>query len=189
MAASLRTPRLVLRPWREADLEPFAAMNADPRVMEHLPAPLTRAESDAFVLRTRDHFDRYGFGLWAVEAPGVADFIGFVGLSVPRFTAAFTPCVEVGWRLAQPHWGHGYATEGAAAALAFGFERVDLQEIVSFTVGANGRSLAVMRRLGMTHDPVDDFLHPSLPEGHPFRPHVLYRLSRERWQGHAAIHR
>ena len=179
---AIPTKRLLLRRWRDADLEPFAELNADPIVMQYMPTVLDRAGSDALVERFRDQFDRLGYGLWAVEVPGVAPLIGFVGLSVPLFPTHFTPCVEVGWRLARAHWGRGYATEAARAALAFGFESVGLGEIVSFTVPANTRSRAVMERLGMTRDPADDFDHPWLPEGHPFRPHVLYRLSRERWQ-------
>lgn len=178
----IRTERLLLRRWRESDLEPFAELNADPLVMRHMPAMLDRAASDALVARFRDQFDRLGYGLWAIEVPRIAPFIGFVGLSVPRFSAHFTPCVEVGWRLARAHWGRGYATEAARGALRFGFELAGLQEIVSFTSPANERSRAVMTRLGMTCDPGDDFDHPSLPEGHPLRPHVLYRLSRVRWQ-------
>jgi ribosomal-protein-alanine N-acetyltransferase len=179
----LRTDRLVLRPWRDADCAPFAALNADPRVMQFFPRALTRAESEALVGRIRDHFVRHGFGLWAVEAPGVAEFAGFVGLSVPSFEARFTPCVEVGWRLAREHWGRGYATEGARAAVAFGFGDAGLDEIVSFTVPANLPSRRVMERLGMTRSPDDDFEHPFLPAGHPLRHHVLYRIGRERWNG------
>ena len=178
---SLQTPRLLLRQWRAEDLQPFAAMSTDASVMEYLPSTLTRVESEAFVARARAHFVRYGFGLWAVEAPRVSDFIGYVGLAVPRFTAAFTPCVEVGWRLARPYWGFGYATEAARASLAFGFTAASLTEIVSFTTAANTRSRAVMERLGMSRDPAEDFDHPSLPEHHPLRPHVLYRLSRTTW--------
>lgn len=174
----LRTDRLLLRPWREADLAPFAAINADPEVMAHFPAPLDRAASDATVARIRAHFDRHGFGLWAVEVPGAAAFIGFVGLSTAAFEARFTPCVEVGWRLARDHWGRGYATEAARASLRFGFERLGLDEVVSFTAEANARSRAVMERIGMTRSPGDDFDHPSLPEGHRLRRHVLYRAGR-----------
>ena len=181
----MRTARLLLRAWRDADREPFAALNADPAVMAHMPALLDRAASDAFIDRTCAHFDQHGFGLWAVEVPGVSEFIGYVGLSVPRFCAAFTPCVEVGWRLARAHWGQGYATEGARAALSVGFLSAGLSEIVSFTVPANTRSIAVMQRLGMTHDPADDFAHPSLPADHPLSHHVLYRLSPERWLAYA----
>jgi RimJ/RimL family protein N-acetyltransferase len=177
-APTLNTPRLLLRPWRDEDLAPFAEMNADPRVMEFFPKRLDRVESDLLVTRIRDHFDRHGFGLWAVEVPGVADFIGFVGLAIPRLEAHFTPCVEVGWRLAQEHWGRGYATEAARAALAFGFGDLALEEIVSFTAAVNLRSRAVMERIGMTRSPEDDFDHPALPEGHPLRQHVLYRAGR-----------
>lgn len=184
--AFIRTSRLLLRPWRDTDLVPFAAMNADPEVMLYLPAPLDREASDAFVARARDHFVRNGFGLWAVELPGVADFIGFIGLSIPSFTAPFTPCVEVGWRLAREHWGQGYASEGARAALDVGFGLMDLDEIVSFTVPANQRSRAVMERLGMTHDSADDFDHPSLPPDHLLSRHVLYRIARARWRDRGA---
>jgi len=177
MLPTLETPRLLLRPWREPDLVAFAALNADPMVMEHFPSVLDRSASDALAGRVQSHFDRYGFGLWAVELPGVEDFIGFIGLAVPSFTAHFTPCVEVGWRLARPHWGQGYATEGARAAVEFGFGRAGLREIVSFTPPANRRSRAVMERLHMTHDPADDFDHPGLPAGHALRRHLLYRLA------------
>jgi RimJ/RimL family protein N-acetyltransferase len=178
----LRTDRLVLRAWRESDREPFAEMNADPVVMEHFPTVLSRAESDAMVDRILDRWARGRPSLWAVEVPGDAPFIGFVGLLEPSFTAAFTPCVEIGWRLAAPFWGHGYAPEGARAALAHGFDTLGLDEIVSFTVPANANSRRVMEKLGMHHDPADDFDHPNLPEGDPLRPHVLYRLSAHRWR-------
>lgn len=177
-APILRTDRLVLRGWREPDREPYAAMNADPRVMEHFPGTMTRAESDAHVDAIAEHFATRGYGLWAVEVPGEAEFIGFVGLSVPRFQAHFTPAVEVGWRLAAEWWGRGYATEAAREAVRFGFEDAGLDEIVSFTAPMNERSRAVMRRLGMTRDPADDFDHPALPAGHRLRRHVLYRLRR-----------
>jgi RimJ/RimL family protein N-acetyltransferase len=174
----LETERLTLRPWRDADLAPFAALNADPAVMEHFPATLSRAESDAAAARIRQELMERGFGLWALEVPGVAGFIGFTGLSVVRFEAHFTPSVEIGWRLAREHWGKGYASEAASKALAFGFERLRLAEIVSFTAVGNARSRRVMEKLGMRHDPADDFEHPSLPPGHPLRRHVLYRIRR-----------
>jgi len=175
---TLTTERLILRPWREADREPFAALNADPRVMEFFPSCLDRAESDASADRIEAHFARHGFGLWAVELPGTAPFIGFIGLSVPRFEAHFTPCVEIGWRLAHKHWGRGYASEGAKRVLAHGFDQLQLTEIVSFTAQVNLRSRAVMERIGMRRDASDDFGHPSLPQDHKLRPHVLYRITR-----------
>src|SRR4051812_35360969 len=151
-------------------------MNADPRVMEFFVARHDRAASDAMIDRIEAHFDAHGFGLWAVEVPGVAPFIGFTGLAVARFEAPFTPCVEIGWRLAAAHWGQGYAAEAARLALAYGFESAGLAEILSFTAVDNGRSRTVMERLGMQRDPVEDFDHPLVPEGHPLRRHVLYRL-------------
>jgi RimJ/RimL family protein N-acetyltransferase len=180
--ARLTTPRLILRAWREEDLEPFARLNADERATQYLLHRLSREQSDALVERIGAHFERKGFGLWAVEAPGVAPFIGAVGLVVPGFSAAFTPCVEIGWRLAPEFWGHGFASEAARAALAFGFETLGLDEIVSFTVPANTRSQAVMQRLGMMHSPADDFDHPLVPAGHRLLRHVLYRLSKETWR-------
>ena len=180
---TLKTERLALRPWNDDDVEPFAALNADPKVMEHFPAVLSRDETEAAVERIVDHFDVHGFGLWAVEAPEVADFIGFVGLAVPRFEAHFTPCVEIGWRLAKDYWGRGYATEGARAALAFAFDTLRLEEVVSFTVPGNERSRGVMEKLGMERDPGDDFDHPLLPKGHAIERHVLYRLRRDRREG------
>jgi RimJ/RimL family protein N-acetyltransferase len=174
----LRTERLLLRRWTPADREPFATLNADPRVMEHFPGVLTPDESNALVDRIEGHFERHGFGFWAVEVPGVVPFAGFIGLSVPRFETHFTPCVEIGWRLANQCWGHGYATEGARAALAFGFQELRLEEIVSFTVPDNLRSRRVMEKIGMTRSPLDDFDHPALPVGHPLRRHVLYKIGR-----------
>ena len=176
----LRTERLTLRRWRDADRAPFAQMNADPRVMEFFPAPLSREESDALITRIEAGFDRHGFGLWALEVRETGQLIGFTGLAPPEFEAHFTPAVEVGWRLAAPAWGRGYATEAARAAITFGFERAGLEEIVSMTSALNERSRAVMQRLGMSRDPADDFDHPGIPAGHPLRRHVLYRLSAPR---------
>ncbi|HKD54083.1 MAG TPA: GNAT family N-acetyltransferase [Steroidobacteraceae bacterium] len=174
----LTTARLWLRQWRASDLEPFAALNADPRVMEFMPGCLTRTESDALVRRSETEIAQLGFGFWAVELRASAEFIGFVGLHAASFAAHFTPCVEIGWRLARAAWGYGYATEGARACLQLAFGRLALAEIVAFTVPANTRSRAVMERLGMTHTPSDDFDHPRLPAGHALRRHVLYRLQR-----------
>jgi RimJ/RimL family protein N-acetyltransferase len=173
----LRTERLLLRRWKPADRAPFAALNADPRVNEFLSGPLSQEQSDARVERVEADFDRHGFGLWAVEVRDVTPFIGFIGLAVPQFESHFTPCVEIGWRLSADQWGHGYATEGAQAALAFGFDVVGLREIVSYTVPANLRSRRVMEKIGMKRDPTEDFDHPLLPEGHALQRHVLYRIA------------
>ena len=153
-------------------------MNADRRVMEYLPTPLSRADSEAFIARAEEHFDRHGFGLWAIEVLDGARFAGFVGLATPPFETSFTPCVEIGWRLAAEHWGRGYATEGARAALRYGFDVAGLNEILSWTVPENARSRRVMEKIGMTRDPQEDFDHPLLPAGHPLRRHVLYRIRR-----------
>lgn len=178
----IRTERLLLRPWIAADCEPFASMNADPQVREYFPALLSREESDASVARIEAHFAEHGYGFWAVEVPGIAPFIGMVGLAVMDFESHFTPCVEIGWRLAASDWGRGYATEAALASLAFGFEELHLDEIVAYTAVGNIRSRRVMERIGMSSDPVDDFDHPSVPDGHAFRKHVLYRVAREQRQ-------
>lgn len=180
---TLSSDRIRLRPWRDADRDAFAAMNADPRVMTFFSHALSRAESDAMVDGIARHFGEHGFGLWAVEVPGVAPFVGFAGLAVARFSAHFTPCVEVGWRLAFAHWGRGYATEAARLALGYGFGTLALAEVVSFTTVANQRSRAVMERLGMRRDPADDFDYPTLPEHHPLRRHVLYRLDAGSFSG------
>ena len=174
----LRTRRLLLRQWRDTDLAPFAALNADAEVMRYFPAPLDTAESDALAERARLELSTNGWGLWAVEVRGGESFIGFVGLAEPRFEAAFTPAVEVGWRLARAQWGQGYATEAGHAAVEFGFRDLGLDEIVSFTSTMNERSRRVMERLGMRHDQAGDFLHPLLAPG-PLQPHVLYRLPRD----------
>ena len=172
----LRTERLLLRSWRHSDRAPYAALNADPVVMEHFPAPLTREQSDAHVDRMAAVLDAQGWGLWAVEVPDEAAFIGFIGLAVPGFEAHFTPCVEVGWRLARSAWGRGYAPEGARAALAFAFDELGLDEVVSFTSVGNTKSRRVMEKIGMAHDPAEDFDHPNVPADSPVRRHVLYRL-------------
>ncbi len=171
----IETPRLLLRAWREKDLAPFAALNADPRVMEYFPSILTRAESDALAARIAEHFDQHGFGVWAAELRATGEFVGFIGLNIPGFSAHFTPCVEIGWRLAFEHWGRGLATEGARAVLGQAFTTLRLPEVVSFTTAANLRSRRVMEKIGMERDPQDDFDHPLLERGHPLRPHVLYR--------------
>jgi RimJ/RimL family protein N-acetyltransferase len=176
------TDRLLLRRWRDDDREPFARMNADPAVMEHFPAPLTREQSEEMIDRVEAHFEERGFGLWALEVTRTGEFIGFTGLATPRFEADFLPAVEIGWRLARPAWGHGYATEAARRALRVAFSDAGLTEVVSFTTVGNLRSRAVMERIGLTRDPAGDFDHPLVPAGHPQRPHVLYRLAAEHWE-------
>lgn len=176
----LPTDRLQLRRFRDEDRDPFAAMNADPRVMEHFVAPLDRRASDAFIDRIEERFADQGYGLWAVEvvdeAGPVTGFIGYVGLWDATFDAAFTPAIEVGWRLNVDGWGHGYATEAAIVAVDDGFVRCGLHEILSFTATVNLRSRAVMNRIGLQRQPDGDFEHPAVPRGHPVRPHVLYRF-------------
>lgn len=173
----LGTERLRLRRWRVADREPFAALNADPEVMAYFPELLTREQSDRVVERIEADFERDGYGLWALETKAGGEFIGFTGLATVSYETPFTPAVEVGWRLARAAWGHGYASEAARAALAFGFEEAGLEEIVSFAAVGNLRSRAVMERIGMERDPDGDFEHPRLPVGHSLAPHVLYRIA------------
>lgn len=178
----LSTDRLVLRQWRESDREPFAALNADPAVMEHFPALQTREQSDSLIDRNIAGIDERGWGLWALEVKETGEFIGFTGLSVPSFEAHFMPAVEIGWRLAKEAWGNGYATEAARASLAYGFESAGFDEIVSFTATTNVPSQRVMQRIGMIHDEPGDFDHVRLPAGHRLQRHVLYRIDRPRWE-------
>ena len=176
--SELTTGRLKLRQWRDADLAPFAALNADPEVMRYFPSTLAQEQSDEFAGYVYETIERQGWGLWAVEVTDGPPFIGFVGLNRVSFEEHFTPAVEVGWRLDRPFWGNGYATEAAAAAVTFGFEQLDLEEIVSFTSTVNEPSIRVMRRLGMRRDAAGDFDHPRVAEGSPLRRHVLYRLAK-----------
>lgn len=169
----LETPRLLLRRWRDSDREPFYRINSDPRVMEFFLACLTREQSDAMMDRIEAHFDEHGFGLFAAQLRSTGDLVGFVGVMVPSFEADFTPCVEIGWRLAVAHWNRGLATEGARAVMRHAFEDLGLRELVSFAVVENARSLRVMEKLGMTRD--REFLHPRLPQSFRYRRHVLYR--------------
>ncbi len=175
MTVSLRTAHLLLRPWRDDDLAPFAEMSADPAVMEFLRPFPDPAACEAWVARARQHWRQHGFGQWVVELPGEASFIGVVGFAAVPYEAHFTPAVEIAWRLAPAYWGCGYATEAARAVLEYGFGRLGLAEIVAVTVPANSRSRRVMERLGMSRDPADDFDHPKLPTG-PLKRHVLYRV-------------
>jgi RimJ/RimL family protein N-acetyltransferase len=172
----LTTARLRLRPWRAEDREPFAAINADPAVMEHFPSTLRRGESDALAERIDSELRSKGYGLWAVEIPREAPFIGFVGLQQTDAELPFTRTIEIGWRLGRSHWGRGLAGEAARAALAYGFDELALEQIVAYTAAGNVRSRRLMERLGMRHAPEDDFAHPQLAAGHPLAAHVLYRL-------------
>jgi len=171
----------VLRRWREEDVEPFAALNSDPVVMEHFPATLSRRRTEELVTVIELLFEEHGYGLWAVEVRETGAMIGFTGLVPILFEAPFTPAVEVGWRLARDAWGHGYATEAAGAALDHGFGEAGLAEVVAITATTNERSMAVMRRLGMHRDPADDFDHPRIPPEHRLCRHVLYRLRAAEW--------
>lgn len=170
----LRGERVLLRPWRDSDADPFAAMNADPRVMEFFVAPQSRAESDAMLARMRGLIAERGWGWWCVDIDGAC--AGFTGLTEPPYETPFTPCVEVGWRFRPEYWGYGYATEAARLALNYGFNTLQLREIVSFTTAGNVRSRRVMERIGMQRDVAGDFAHPRIPVGHPLRRHVLYRI-------------
>lgn len=180
----IKTERLILRPWKDTDFAPFARLNADSRVMEYFPGILTQEESDQFAKRICTAMKQQGWGLWAVSVPNVSDFIGYIGLAPVNFAASFTPAVEVGWRLAYDSWNRGYATEGAVAALKYGFETLQMDEIVSFTAIQNTRSQKVMDKIGLTHYPEEDFDHPKLAEGHWLRRHVLYRLNRREWEAY-----
>ena len=176
--AELRTERLLLRHWRDSDRDGFAAMNADAEVMRHFPGTLEAADSDALLRRISGELDARGWGLWALQERGSGRLLGFTGLSPVPFPAPFAPAVEIGWRLVRSHWGRGLASEAARASLAHGFGELSLEEIVAFTFVGNQRSRAVMERIGMTRDRAGDFEHPLIPEGHPLRPHVLYRVRR-----------
>lgn len=177
----IATPRLLLRQWRDTDRDALAALNADPEVMRYFPSTQTREASDRSVDVWSAELRERGWSNWAAELSGSGEFIGFIGLSVPRRALPFMPCVEVGYRLARAHWRRGYASEGARAALGVAFDTLGLDEVVSFTALTNLRSRAVMQRIGMV-DAGEDFDHPALPEGHPLRRHCLYRITRERWR-------
>lgn len=174
----LRTRRTLLRQWQDGDLEPWVAMNADPEVRRHFPSVLTRDEALGEAERMRAALARRGWGAWALEIPGVMPCAGFVGLIVPAWESHFTPAVEIGWRLPRMAWGQGYASEAAAAAAAFAFEALQLDELVAITLPGNRPSRRVMERIGMTHDADGDFAHPRLPPDHPMSRHVLYRRRR-----------
>jgi RimJ/RimL family protein N-acetyltransferase len=179
--SELHTDRLILRGWKPEDRALFARINRDPLVMEHFPGLLSENQSNQLVNYIETHFAKHGFGLWATQLRDSPEFIGFIGLAIPPFEAAFTPCVEIGWRLASAYWGRGLATEGAQAVVRHAFQVLELPALVSFTVPANIRSRRVMEKLGMIRDPSDDFDHPRLPADHPLRRHVLYRLAVADW--------
>jgi ribosomal-protein-alanine N-acetyltransferase len=178
MTLALRTPRLLLRQWGDADAEPFAAMSADPEVTALLLGPFDRARSDEWVAWARNFWRENGYGQWIVEIPGEAEFAGVVGLTRIPWEAPFTPAVEAAWRLARKFWGRGIAFEAARAVLEDGFARLGLDEIVAITTPPNERSRRLMERLGMVRDLAGDFDHPRVPDGHPLQRHVLYRLRR-----------
>jgi RimJ/RimL family protein N-acetyltransferase len=179
--AQLRTDRILLRPWCQSDLDPLAALIADPRVMLDLPGPLPRSNSDALVERSRAHFRQHGFGLWAVEVPGVAPFIGLAGLWHVATDAPVAPCVELRWHLAPAHWGLGYATEASAGLLTFAFAHAHLDEVVGFTASENQRARRVMDKVGMQREPTRDLVDPCLPAHHRFRQQLLYRIDARSW--------
>lgn len=172
---SLETERLILRQWKNSDVEKFAQMNQDQRVIEFLRGAMSLEDCRKFIKKVEKHFEQYGFGLWAVEVKNSEEFIGFVGLNVPDFEAHFTPCVEIGWRLAYEYWNKGYATEAAKKVLEVTFRNCDLKEIVAFTAKNNLRSIAVMEKIGMKRDLKGDFSHPKLPLNHRLSDHILYK--------------
>jgi 3-dehydroquinate dehydratase / shikimate dehydrogenase len=174
----IETKRLILRPWKESDLNPFAALNADPRVMKYFPKTLTIEETQQFITVLKSKFEKDGFSFFATELKSTGEFIGMIGLSIPSYETPFTPCVEIGWRIAYEHWNKGYATEGALACLDFGFNELKLKKIVSFTAVENKTSQRIMEKIGMNRVEDGDFDHPRLPEGHPLRRHVLYSMNK-----------
>ena len=182
---NIETDRSILRPWTERDREPFAEMSADPAVMEHLLPINTRKAADAWIDCRKAHLAEHGFSFWALEAKASGIFLGAVGLLRISYEAHFSPAIEVGWRIARPFWGQGYAPEAAAASVRFGFEALGLSEVVANTVPQNTSSRRVMEKLGMSHNAADDFDHPGIPEGHPLRHQVLYRLTRDSWTASA----
>ena len=182
MIIVIETERLILRTWQKEDAKAYFQINQDPKVIEFLRGPLTREQVQDFIQYVRHHGEQYGYTTWAVELKETGVLMGFIGLNYVDWPAHFTPAVEIGWRLGSQYWGKGYATEGAKAALAYGFEQCNLHEIVAFTVPANIRSIRVMEKIGLELDINGDFAHPKLPQDHPLSKHILYRLSRSSWQ-------
>lgn len=178
----IKTERLTLRPWQPKDSEPFAALNQDSAVAEFFPKILSKKESDELITKIKNEYAEHGFGLMAVELNSNHKFIGFIGLSIPSFQSNFTPCVEIGWRIAKKYWGQGLATEGAKAVLNYAFQELKLEEVVSFTAKNNIRSIRVMEKIGMKHDKNRDFLHPKLPNNHALAAHVLYCINKKSYK-------
>ncbi|MDB9952010.1 GNAT family N-acetyltransferase [Porticoccaceae bacterium] len=177
----METQRLKLRQWIASDRKPFSKLNADPQVMEYFPDVLSETESNAMVDRIEALIKKNGWGFWAVELKASGAFIGFVGLHSPRVKLPFNPCIEIGWRLSKEHWGNGYATEAAQAALNYGFEHLKLDEIVSFTSIVNRPSQAVMRKINMSNTN-ENFMHPSIPDGNALEEHVLFKITKADWR-------
>lgn len=175
----IETERLWLRTWEDKDVDPFFEINQDPKVIEYLLGPLTMEQVKEFISSMNQQFEKAGFTVFAVEEKLSGKLLGYLGLNPVPWQADFTPCVEIAWRLGSQYWNHGYATEGAKAVLAYGFQKVGLNEIVSFAVPANIRSIRVMEKIGMRRDIHGDFAHPALPPGHLLSKHVLYRMSHE----------
>ncbi|MES2583602.1 MAG: GNAT family N-acetyltransferase [Pseudomonadota bacterium] len=178
----LRTPRVLLRQWKDSDADAWAAMNANPEVRRYFPSVLDRAQAQGEADRIRASITQRGWGMWALEVPGVHAFAGFVGLNLPGFEAPWMPAVEIGWRLAPNTWGQGYATEGAAAALHFAFTQLELPQVVAMSVPGNSPSHRVMERIGMVRDAEADFDHLRVPDGSPLKRHILHRITAQQWR-------
>ncbi len=180
----LRTPRVLLRAWKESDIGAWIEMNADPEVRQHFPSINTVEQSRSDAARIGGGIIQRGWGMWALEIPGEIPFAGFVGINPPAYPAPWQPAVEIGWRLARAAWHQGYATEAAAASLQFGFDVLELPQIIALSVTTNTPSHNVMTRLGMVRDVSADFVHPRVPEDWPLKMHIVHRISRETWRNH-----
>lgn len=183
----LRTPRVLLRQWKDSDTDAWSAMNADPEVRRYFPSLLSRTEAKGEADRIRASITQRGWGMWALEVPGVHPFAGFVGLNLPGYEALWMPAVEIGWRLAPAAWHRGYATEGAAAALHFAFTQLELPQVVAMSAPANGPSHQVMERIGMLRDADADFDHPRVPDGSPLKRHILHRITLAQWRTQSVV--
>ena len=177
----LETDRLLLRTWDDHDLQPMLAINQDPKVMEYFPELQNLEATKKLIIRINNHFEKYGYTVYATERKDSSECIGFIGLFTPEFESHFTPTTEIGWRLSSKHWGQGFATEGAQAVLDYAFKELKIPEIVSFTAAGNAKSIRVMEKIGLQHNENDDFDHPKLDDDSPLKRHVLYRLRREKY--------